>query len=147
MFALFDLFYLFIKTALLSGAYALLVIIISKLLSLKINSNLLNRTVQHLLTLWLFSGFVIFILLFCYSSTHWGDKGLGDAARLPLHYNRQILMTDNSWVFIEPRGQQIEGQHITSFAVTKNYLFATSEHGKFIWDLKKDSVIYTNYPE
>ena len=130
MFYLIHLIFIVIKILLLSITYAIIVLLFMKLI-FKQNINFKK---------WIFTSFSIFILLFFYSQSHWGNHGLGDFSRIPLKYNKEIIQIDNSTI-IETKNTIF---HIDSFYFTNNLLFAKNENQFIIWNLENDEIINFN---
>lgn len=127
------------KIAILASGYALLIVLTLKLTSPK---RLPKKKI------WFASGAIISVCLFIFMFTHWGDHGLGDSARIPLKYGREVNQTDGYWTYITPEGYEYEVLTLQQFSYTDEFLIGVVDEPKIakyaIWDLSSNKVEFTN---
>src|SRR5690554_2919160 len=88
--ALFHFVFELIKIAILVSVYATLILLTFKLIAKYRRGSWFDRVSRNKLKFWLINGIIIFIGLFVFMLTQYGDQGLGDSARMPSGYVREI---------------------------------------------------------
>jgi hypothetical protein len=118
-----------IKISILTLIYSYFLLLLIKKLQPSLTSKFLNR-------LNIRTG--IFILLFIWQFTYWGNHGLGDSSRIPLGFGKEIKQIDAS-SYIEPKKNHTIG--IQSFSVLDNQFYGlTSEEMLITWNLETNTV-------
>lgn len=141
MFALFHLIAVCMKITLLSTFYTSLVLLITT----KGNFKLVLSQVKKIVKMKQFpiAYPVIWLLLFVYSFTYYGDHGLGDSAKIPIGHGKIVSSVDHTTTSIRCNNQYIIlHQFYTKedflYAQTLRSPFSKEINGYLIWDLKVD---------
>jgi hypothetical protein len=129
MFALFGLFILIIKIAILSALYALLSLYLVKYIAIALKYKILEST-KFKLYFWCITGFVYTISFFVFAFSYWGDKGLGDYARIPIGNGFAIENLDGYTTYFKPEKNGGSGIYLEKFTLKDNYLCAEIEGDK-----------------
>lgn len=151
MFALFHLIAVCMKITLLSTFYTSMVLLITT----KGNFKLVFSQVKKIVKMKQFpiAYPVIWLLLFVYSFTYYGDHGLGDTAKIPIGHGKIVSSVDHTTTTIRSHNQYIIlHQFYTKedflYAQTLQSPFSKEINGYLIWDLKADKYItFTNEDE
>ncbi len=145
---LFHFVFELIKVSILGGFYSALVLGVFKLIAHYYPNSHFGKFVRNETKLWFRTSLLISLGLCIFMFTYWGDHGLGDSARIPIGFGREVNQIDASSTFIQPRGYEFETLSINEFAVTKHYLITYVEsepvsnlqHQIAVWDLKTNQV-------
>lgn len=130
-----------VKIALLSSFYAFILLMLIKLYgSFRPKSWLYNLTRKEA-KFWRKSFVVIYLILFIWQFTYWGNHGLGDSARIPIGYGKDIRQINGLFTFIRPKGYETETFPVYAYSLNKNYCFGetdedVSKNQYFIWNLE-----------
>jgi len=138
-------FFIIIKTAILAGVYASLILLIISLIKKESPFKLFKRTKK----LWLFSYIGILVILFVYFFTYPGFHGLGDGPRIPIGYG--FIVDNTNWDeygYIEKiKTTDDQKLEMTKFRVQDDFLVGNLESGFynynnafFFYDLKKEKI-------
>jgi hypothetical protein len=65
-------------------------------------------------------------VMLLYSFTHWGDRGLGDSARIPLLYFKEIDNTNWMTTAIDPENYPNGYMNVESFTIPSNKVVGKS---------------------
>ena len=138
--ALIHLFIKLIYIAILSVLYASLIIgfilLIQRILFKK---PLLHINTKPFIIRYIVLTSIIYISLFLFMISHWGDRGLADYARLPLQHKKKVVQIDGSSTYLEDKeGHQIG---ISDFFYDNNCLYAKIDNqykeGEYVvWKLE-----------
>ena len=91
---LFQLVFELIKISILGCLYATIIICLLKLIS-KFKPNIyIERILYRKKRAWFVIGFLVSISLFIFLFSYWGNHELGDSARIPLGYDKEISNTN-----------------------------------------------------
>jgi len=82
--ALFQFIFVLIKISILGCIYATLALVTFKIIGQYKPDSWFYKVSRKKLRLWFLSGLIISVGLFGFMFTYWGDRGLGDWARIPL---------------------------------------------------------------
>jgi hypothetical protein len=126
MFALFGLFFLTIKIAILSTVYALLTLLVLYIASKTTERKWLNRLMEKKFLFWFGMGFIYATVLFIYAFSFWGYSGLGDYSCIPVGNGFKVKSIDaltSSW-FEPDRGEYSRQADILNFKIIDRKLCA-----------------------
>ncbi|MBD2705183.1 hypothetical protein IC229_31465 [Spirosoma sp. BT702] len=144
--SLFHLIFEIIKIGVLSSAYALLLLVILKLVQAYSSKAWVNRVLRNKVRFWLYTTLSISVALFFFMFTYYGDHGLGDSSRLPIGYGKDVKQINGTDTFIESEdGGQLG---ITIFNYDNSYLYAeiqkqSDEENRYVvWNLRTDDWIF-----
>jgi hypothetical protein len=84
MLAGFEFILVLFKISILSGIYAAIWLFCSLIIANKFPSGWFAINTDNKKKYWFFSGLVIFAILFLFSLSNWGNRGLGDFRRIPI---------------------------------------------------------------
>jgi len=141
------------KLALLGCIYATLTLLSFRIIGLLKPTSWFNRVSKKKIKFWFKSGALISVGLVVFSSTHWGNHGLGDFATIPLRHGKVVNQINGTQAFID-----IEYQYgdlfIGDFAKTSDYVVGKTETSPvddprdyFAWNLKTNEVTYFDTKE
>lgn len=148
-----------LKTGILSSIYSLIIlllaIVIEKLIRVDYITNLLKSKFKFWETLFK----IIYVLLFIFMFTYWGDHGLGDDSYLPVGHFGVVYQSDEYDYLEDQHGTQM---NIHNFTYDANNLYAEAGKNMFgkvagdylVWELKnnawkfytKDQYLNSKYP-
>lgn len=116
-----------IKIAILSAAYALVLLAVLKVAG-RYREGWIRQASGKEWISWLSAYLIIYVGLFGYMFTYWGDHGLGDYARVPVGHWQQIHEIDGTDAYIEGTKYH-EGAHldIEKFALTPDVICAQTQ--------------------
>jgi len=137
---IFELFKILIQSAIYSS---IIFFGITGIVKPKPGSFLYFFRKEKMLT-WVSGWGIIFLGLFFFMFSYYGDHGLADSARIPIGHHREIGQTD-IMSHIEPKNKGII--YINEFIITDDYVYGTLEkqnldlnHNYFVYDLKLNTV-------
>lgn len=140
-------FFEIIKITILSSVYGVIIVFLFSFSGKIMPEGFFSKTSKNKLSLWAISVFFISIFLFIYMFSYWGDHGLGDSARIPIGYGKEVGEIDAAYTYIEPSGYDYGGLNIKIFAKQNHYLIGTTDSSPvdnpapyFCWDLKNDKL-------
>ena len=146
---LFHLLFELIKISILGSVYATLIVYFLKLLH-KFKPNLwLEKILNRKKRTWFVIGFLVSISLFSFLFSYWGNHELGDGARIPIGYEKEISNTNGNECAIITGIQSKEGNDIytTKFKidgkkVCGNYEsdFYDYSNGYFVYNLESNEL-------
>ncbi|MGY6647942.1 hypothetical protein [Wenyingzhuangia sp. IMCC45574] len=143
-----------IKISILGCFYATLTLIIFLLLGKIFPQSYFSQRTKMKKEIWWFSGLIISFLLFIYMFTYSGDHGLGDGARIPIGYFKEVNEINGTTTSINPKNYQYGSMYVHGFEMSKKYLVGKSEVSPvdrpkpfFSWDLSKDEIVFYNSME
>lgn len=142
MFALFGLIILIIKIAILSALYALLSLYIVKYIAIVLKYKILKST-KFKLYFWSITGFIYTILFFVFAFSYWGNKGLGDYARIPIGNGFAIENIDGYTTCFKSEKNGGSGTCLGKFLLKGNCLCAEIEGDKnnfFIFNIRNKEI-------
>ena len=140
---LFHFIFQIVKISILSLIYIFILAAISQLPFFKKIKflNDLNHYKRTRVITWFVLGFILFI----WSFTYWGSHGLGDYARIPIGYGRQIERINATITYITPEGHELETYGINEFATENKFCFGKSRGMDktvyFIWNLESNKIV------
>jgi len=82
--AMFHFIFLLIKIAILSSVYALILLIVFSQIKKSKPESWFQKVTADKKGFWLSSWAIIYIMLFFYMFTYWGNHGFGDSAKIPI---------------------------------------------------------------
>jgi len=132
-----------VKIAILASLYSTLLLFLFKLLTQKFPNSWLKRLTKDSKKFWFIAGALISISFYVWLFSYWGNHGLGDNARIPIGYKKQIEQIDGSWMFISPDGHEHEMFSINSYAVKGHYCSGQMNENTnqyYIWNLKTNKI-------
>jgi len=145
--ALFHLIFELVKISILGSVYATLTLLIFKLISKYRPDSWFDRVLRKKMRFWFISGFIISVGLFGFMTTHFGDHGLGDGARIPVGHFREIQEINGSQAYIQDVDNGIYACDIDNFYFSDDFVYGlTGKHNEnyegkyFIYDLDKNEV-------
>jgi hypothetical protein len=130
-----------IKISILASVYAALTLLVFKIIGRCKPGGWFDRVTKKKAKFWLLSGFIISVGLFFYMFTYFGDHGMGDSAKVPIGYFKEVRQINGTDSYIQnSKGDQLG---ITNFTFGNNRLYAETqkEGGKgdyVVWDLRND---------
>lgn len=136
---LFHFIFQLIKIFIQSSFYAFLVIVIFSYIGYFKPQSWFNKISGNKTKLWFSSIYKIYIFLFFFQFTYFGNHGLGDHAIIPIGHFEIVNQINGNQTYIEKNGQQLS---INSFAFDGDKLFANIDSdiaNYLIWDLKTDN--------
>ncbi|WP_431157845.1 hypothetical protein [Winogradskyella poriferorum] len=147
--ALFHLLFQLLKILILASFYSTLIILIL-LIFLRIRPiSRLEKVNKEKKKYWFISGIIFSIILFIYSFTYWGNHGLGDSARIPIGYFKEVGEINGTDAYIKPRNYPYGNLLVDCFRTSENYLLGTTKPSTvdwpkpyFSWYLSKDHIIF-----
>lgn len=141
--------FLTIKLVILGGVYALVTLLIFRLLSIFKPHSWVDSVSSEKLRFWFLNGALISLSIFIFSTTHWGSHGLGDYARIPLNYGKEIIQINGTQAFIENIDYKHGDLSVSAFATTPHYVVGKAknrmaEHPEeyFSWFLPTNNIQY-----
>ena len=137
--SLFHFIFELFKIAILGSFYAILTIILIKIIAHFSQNNALKSIAKYNVSLFFINGFCISIGLFYVMQTHYGNHGLGDVSRLPLSYNRTILEVDGI-IYLEKdyKGEGLE--ILDDFLIENDNIWEISyKNDYFIYNIEKNT--------
>ena len=120
-----------LKISMLSTVYGTIVFFIIRI----IKGSQIKSTRQ----LWKKCFSTIYLILFVFMFTYWGDHGLGDDSNIPISHYKSVYQSDETAYIENKKGAQVE---IGKFSYNNKYLYAeiadTAEiKGDYlVWDLQ-----------
>jgi hypothetical protein len=144
---LFNLLFELIKISILGSLYATLIVYLLKLV-FRFNPNpWLQKILNRKKRTWFVIGFLVSISLFSFLFSYWGNHELGDGARIPIGYEKDISNT-NGAEYANIKGiQSQDGNDIytTKFKIDGNKVCGNYESdfydyssGYFVYNLESD---------
>lgn len=145
--ALFHLIFELIKISILGSVYATLTLFTFKLIAQFRPDSWFDRVSMKKLKFWLGSGFIISVGLFMFMMTHFGNHGLGDAARIPTGHFRDIQEINGTQAYLQDTENGIYACDIDSFYISDDFVYGLTgsqnenyEGKYFLYDLKNNEV-------
>lgn len=145
--ALLGLLALLFKIAIQASLYATVVVLVGIVLGKLFPKSPVAGQLKYKRWIWLTTGCSISVIFLVYSFTFWGDRGLGDSARIPLSYFREIDNTNWMTTSIDPENYAYGSVNIGSFTISNDHVVGTTEVSPvdrplpyFRWDLKTNKV-------
>ncbi|MBR9922815.1 MAG: hypothetical protein GYB31_18465 [Bacteroidetes bacterium] len=139
--ALFHLIFEFIKISILASAYAAIFLLVFILWGKISPNNWTQRVNAHRRGFCYTFGLGIFIILFCWMFTYWGDHGLGDSARIPIGYAKEINEINGNQAYINLKDSEDEMINIESFFVKEDVCVGeTGTKDYFFWNLRINEI-------
>ena len=145
--ALFHLIFEIIKISILASIYATLTLLLFKLIGKYRPDSWFDRVARKKFKFWFISGFIITVGLFGFMTTHFGDHGLGDGARIPIGHFREIQEINGTQAYIQDIENGIYALDIDNFHITDDYVYGLAGshnenyEGKFfLYDLDNNEV-------
>jgi len=129
----------FIKIAIQSAVYGLIISLIIKMLTKQ----------KVALKTWLITSSTILISMIIFLNTHWGDHGLGDSRRIPLKYDKEVGQINGTTSGIKYNGNNY--LPINEFEIVDDIVFGltgpdavNSNPPYFVWNFKNDHITFCN---
>jgi hypothetical protein len=145
MAALFHFCFELIKIAILSSAYAAIILLIIMLFDKLTKRKIISRLFVNKKRIWKVLIYTIYAILFIFMFTYWGNHGLGDDSYIPIGHNKVVNQSDEFNYLENDSGKQL---NIKDFAVVKDNLYAEVQndpkYNYVIWDLKSDQWRFYN---
>jgi|SRR5690554_771825 len=145
--ALFHFVFELIKIAILVSVYATLILLTFKLIAKYRRGSWFDRVSRNKLKFWLINGIIIFIGLFVFMFTHYGDHGLGDSARIPIGHFREIKEINGTQSYIQDSKKGNYSLSIDSLYISEDFVYGlTGKHNEnyygkfFLYNLKNNEV-------
>lgn len=148
---LFHFVFELIKISILASVYSIIILLAFRLVgSLKIN-NWFDRVSKRKILFFLITGASIWIVLFVFMFTYWGDHGLGDSSKIPVGHYKVINCGSLIPYVTVDNNEQI---HFKTFTYDSEKLYASSpvksdgtEYAFLVYDFVKDEVQFYNTNE
>lgn len=144
---LFHFAFELVKISILGCVYATLTLFVFKAIGHYKPSTWFERVSQKKLRLWLLSGLCIWVGLFFFMFTYWGDHGLGDSSRVPIGHWREIQEINGMQGYIQDNDNGVNALDIDKFMVTDAFVYGIANSANenyegqyFIYDLEKNKV-------
>jgi len=160
---LIHLIFELIKISILGSLYATLLIYTLKLISKHKPNSWIDKILIMKRRIWFIIGFIVSISLFIFLFSYWGNHELGDSARIPIGYEKEILNTN--WTkyanFNGVKSQEGNAIYTTKFKIDDNKLcgnyesdFYDYKNSYFVYNLKlktltefNNEIEYNNYAD
>jgi hypothetical protein len=133
-----------VKIAILSSIYAILILLIFRIISYCKPDSWFDRSTKNKPKFWFLSGFIISLGLFFYMFTYFGDHGLGDSASVPIGHFKVVRQANGVDSYIQT--SQGDPLGILNFTFDNNRLYAETQRensekkGDYVvWNLQNDS--------
>jgi hypothetical protein len=138
---LFHFVFQLVKISIIASVYATILLLLFKQLKKSTPQSWSQKVTADKNKFWFGSWSFIIIILFIWMFTYWGNHGLGDTARIPIGYDREIKQINGEYAFISPNGYEIEMFSIESYAVKNNYCTGKAKKNLYyIWNLETNDV-------
>lgn len=138
---------LLLKIAVQASAYATVVVLVVIVLGRLFPESRFASPSPHKRWLWLTTGASISLIFLVYSFTFWGDKGLGDSARIPLSHGREVGNGNWNYTHISPENYPYGDMLIDSFTIMEDHVVGKTASSPvddplpyFRWDLKTNNI-------
>lgn len=132
MMATFELLLIIINIIVLSTVYATLLLLIVFILSRTTNIQWAKRILTKKIRFWLFTHFIISVLLFITAFLYWQDTGIGDNSKIPVGYGQTIQSEDFAWTYFYPDPDKTEPNQdefiIGNYKIADPFLCAEVSH-------------------
>ena len=145
--ALFHLVFTIVKLAILGSIYATLVTLLARGLARLKPGGWTDRISQQKRRFWFGAGALASFGLVVFSITHWGNHGLGDYARIPMHHGRSIGQIDGTFAYLEDVEHGHGSVGVSQFATTPDHVVGLTEDTPvddfepfFVWNLKTNEL-------
>lgn len=132
-----------LKIAVLSSLYAVLLLLLFMFLERKFRSDSFAKFLKDKFRFWMISAFIISIILFVFMFSYWGNHGLGDSARIPVGYGKEVTETNGTNAYINPDGYEFGDLPIKKFIKKDYFLVGETDESPvdkplpyFSWNLK-----------
>jgi hypothetical protein len=122
MFQLFGLLFELVKISILGSIYASFLLLVFLVVGHFKPGSLFSKVLKKKMLFWFLSGSLISIGLFFFMFTFWGNHGLGDWARIPLDYKKQVIEVDGTRAYLQNTSYTYGDIEIEKFEFTKNFL-------------------------
>lgn len=146
---IFHFIFQLLKIGILASIYSALLIGLMLFLDLYKSTEYLERIKMEKKKYWFLFGLLIFIVLFVFSLTYWGNHGLGDGARIPIGNFKEVEEINGIDAYIEPENYPYGLMKVHSFVKSGNFLTGKTEVSTvhrpkpfFSWNLSKDKIIF-----
>jgi hypothetical protein len=144
---LFHFIFELVKISILSSIYALILLLVCRIISRNKPAGWFCRATKNKLKFWFLTGFIISLGLFIYMFTYFGDHGLGDSAKVPIGHFKVVRQINGADSYIQnSKGDQLG---IDFFTFDNNRLYAETpselngEKGDYVvWNLQNDSWVF-----
>ena len=149
-----------LKIGLLSCFYGLVILSLALLIDKLVKVDYFTKLLKSKFKFWESSVKIIYVLLFIFMFTYWGDHGLGDDSYLPVGNFGVVYQSDEFDYLEDKHGTQL---NISNFTYDANNLYAEAGRDMFgkvagdylVWDLKnniwkfysKDQYLNSKYPQ
>lgn len=126
----------------MGSLYATIIIYLLKLISTFRSNTWIDKILKRKKRTWFVIGFLVSISLFFFLFSYWGNHELGDSARIPIGYNKEILNTN--WTkyanFEGIKSQDGNDIYTTKFKIDGNKLCGNFDSD--FYDYKNSYFIY-----
>ena len=127
-----ELFFIIIKTAILSTIYATIlyciIFLIAKFGKVKLFNDLLNKT-EHF---WFLLFGIVSMLLLIFTFSYEQDTGIGEESKIPIGYGQTIYNVDSEWSYFFPYPDKTNANRdefkILKFIISDSFLCAEVSH-------------------
>lgn len=116
MFYLIGLIFLLVKIAIQATVFSILIVFIVRVIERIISKKLLPFKFIFWIPLAGFIGFCMFI----FSFTYWGERGLGDYARIPIGNGYDVSNIDGTTTYFEDEKKHFSRQALLDKFIVKN---------------------------
>lgn len=131
------------KIAVLSSFYAVLLLLLFMFLERKFRSGSFAKFLKDKFRFWMISVFIISIILFVFVFSYWGNHGLGDSARIPVGYGKEVTEINGANAYINPIGYEFGDLPVKKFIKKDYFLVGETDTSPvdqplpyFSWNLK-----------
>ena len=142
---LFHFIFELIKISILACIYGSLIRLVAIIIGRHNPESWFSRVPNKKVSFWYLYTRIIFVCLFCFMFTHYGDHGLGDHARIPISHWREIEQINGNQAYIQAKA--IDALDIDKFIITDDYVYGLMsstnqnyEGNYFIYDLVNNKV-------
>jgi len=122
-----------LKISILSAVYGTIVFFIVR--------GVKRAEIKNTRQLWKKCFSTVYLILFVFMFTYWGDHGLGDDSKIPISHYKSVYQSDETAYIENKKGTQVE---IGKFSYNDKYLYAEISDtaqikGDYlVWDLQTD---------
>lgn len=139
MFYLIGLVFLILKIAVQASIYSTIILFAFFIVAKTTHLSFPKKLMKHKFISWFITGFIISILFIVYAFSYWGNRGLGDYARIPIGNDYEVGNIDGASTYFEGADNPGRQAFLNRFAIYEDKLCA--EFYGFNADDCKDCVI------
>lgn len=146
--AIFHFVFELLKIAILSSAYAIILVSILSFLNKRMSNEFLTKILNSKFKTWVVFGFLISVSLFTYMFSYWGNHGLGDYARIPVGYGKEVSEINGTQAYIESNEYNYGSLPVKNFSKQKHFIIGETDSSPvdipppyYFWNLKNNKLI------